>query len=108
MNRIKSQQELPPPPASTQGGSPLGGSPGGPAGAVKGKLQEHLVVGEAQGRGCPERPGWQKARALLPMYRWSSLGSSRTCWHSHMEQAGDKERERGREKIMSREEAAST
>lgn len=94
------------------------GSLWGPARAGKGKLS---LVGDARGRGClegapgfwqaqlPER-GWQKARAqVLPMYRWSSVGSSRTCWHSHMEQAGDKEQGEKRErKDMSGQEAAST
>lgn len=32
------------------------------------------------------------------MYRWSSLGSSRTCWHGHTEQARDRSREWERER----------
>lgn len=63
---------------------------------------EAALGGRGQSRRCFERtlgPGWQKARALLPMYRWSSLGSSRTCWHRHMEQTGDeKQRKEEQEK----------
>lgn len=50
---------------------------------ARGYLKSMARIRQAQ---LPEQ-GWQKARAqVLPMYRWSSLGSSRTCWHSHMEQ----------------------
>lgn len=43
------------------------------------------------------------------MYRWSSVGSSRTCWHSRGRQAGDKKQgEEERKKGVSRQEAAST
>lgn len=94
------------------------GSLWGPASAGKGKLS--VLGGRCQGQGLLERTPelWQvqlpeqgqwKARALLPMYRWSSLGSSRTYWHSHMEQAGNTEQGRGREgNDMSRGEAAAT
>lgn len=102
--------------ASNQGRGFLWGSLWGPAEMGKEKLS---LEGDGRGRGylksmprlwqsqLPEQR-WQKARAqVLPMYRWSSLGSSRTCWHSHVEQA-ETGAGRGREKKdMNGEEAAS-